>query len=1011
MASYDSILETTAIRVIVDDAAVQSKLAKVRQTAKRSADETAKAQQSSTRATAQAERATESLSDAIKTNARLALTLRREYENDIITTDQFKKQADQLRKTLLNQASQVSRTTKEYDRAQLGANRLSTALRTVDGRASKLGFSANVTTGVMGALNRRLVAAGPAGQSAAAGIAQFTTATRVAQGAASRLYRFMSAQFIPIFATFAGIAGIGLATRGLGNFVNASFEAEIRLRLFSREIEKAGGSIDAGSDSLQRLAQRFRSTEDVVAQGAVQLLRYGATIEQTERLLEAGGASALAFGRTASQGFEAVAQAIVGEQSQILNRIGIAGNLSTAYRRYASDLGTTTEALTRQQKVQAALNLILEETGGEIEALDEILGGFGGALTALQAEQRRTSIALGDEFRDEIAQIIDAASDFLRVFREQIVPFLGDTLGPAFETAAENLTALSDSLRGVQDPATRAGEAVTGFLTPLATLIAYVDIARGSIDQLGGRLNQFGETVFGPAEGFLDRFGNRFVPEKLQDRLGFEEPSRGGGGGRGGSTPRELAAQRVAAGADLVASGRELLNVIRSGDPNAIAAAIFGEYTPPAAAPPPPPASPGSTAGSGGGAGGSGAGSDFNLLRGTSEGFTRAEAEIRRLVADVLTTGFQDARADLATSQAGVNRLSAVGRGVATRQRGAADAAAQTQLESNAFDAGGRIIRALAAATARGIEQESQRIATSAEAARGDLSRFGIRLEGLAGAGRSQAQENATRLREAEAASAREAATALGQAGSALDNLARAGRSALTSLPTDQERASIVLGELANVSRSAGGYGTGADLRGRDVNFTPRPFEGTPFTDTGAEGVAPAFNPEVFARQFKSAGEDFAAEARQASIDFAGSVIDAGSSFVGTIESFRRGDIGGGIAGLGQTAGGILGGFGLGGIGALVGAGAGLLGGLFGLFSGGGGDSPAANSAQNRRNLSTLEVNFTFNQQNDLGLLNDPNTQRALDDAADSAFRRFEELVRRNLEPRIRSLETREGLA
>jgi len=94
------------------------------------------------------------------------------------------------------------------------------------------------------------------------------------------------------------------------------------------------------------------------------------------------------------------------------------------------------------------------------------------------------------------------------------------------------------------------------------------------------------------------------------------------------------------------------------------------------------------------------------------------------------------------------------------------------------------------------------------------------------------------------------------------------------------------------------------------------------------------------------------------------------------------------------------------GIGTLIQGGFGILGSLFSLFDGGG-DSPAADSAQSRRSLSQLELNFTFNQTNSLGLLDDPNTTRKLGEASEDAFRRFEDIIKRNINPRLDALEAR----
>jgi len=154
----------------------------------------------------------------------------------------------------------------------------------------------------------------------------------------------------------------------------------------------------------------------------------------------------------------------------------------------------------------------------------------------------------------------------------------------------------------------------------------------------------------------------------------------------------------------------------------------------------------------------------------------------------------------------------------------------------------------------------------------------------------------------------------------------------------------------------------------------PSGFTGTPFADTGVEGIAPAFDPEVFTRKFEAAGEDFAAQQRSASLDFAKNVIDAGNQFISAIGQFQAGNIGGGVAGLAGTAGslfssiGSLAGLaGAGPIGALIGAGGGLLGGLINLIGGGGADQGAdarREQVQRSRSVPAVNINVSVDQRN-----------------------------------------------
>ena len=163
--------------------------------------------------------------------------------------------------------------------------------------------------------------------------------------------------------------------KAMDSLVKSSFAATNATKLFNRELEVGGHGLKAGQDLVQRLSEKFNVHSSVVEDAATQLLRYGADINAVEGLLTAAGASSLAFGRDVASGFSNVAQAVMSEQSQMLNSIGIASNLSKAYRDKAKALGVTVDQLTNAQKATAAMTMTMTESAGEIEAVPLLMEG------------------------------------------------------------------------------------------------------------------------------------------------------------------------------------------------------------------------------------------------------------------------------------------------------------------------------------------------------------------------------------------------------------------------------------------------------------------------------------------------------------------------------------------------------------------------------------------------------------------------------------------------------------
>lgn len=171
-------------------------------------------------------------------------------------------------------------------------------------------------------------------------------------------------------------------------------------------------------------------------------------------------------------------------------------------------------------------------------------------------------------------------------------------------------------------------------------------------------------------------------------------------------------------------------------------------------------------------------------------------------------------------------------------------------------------------------------------------------------------------------------------------------------------------------------------------------------------------------KEFIAASKEAGAEVRMAGHEFALMTINAGQGFLNAVESFRAGDVGGGIAGLGSTIGGLttaLGGLGgslasIGPWGAVISAGAGLLGGIVNLFSG---DSRDAEERRRReqqatRSVPAINITFTVQQQNTYnGAPSDPRNEQAFARQADALF---ESLYKRHLGPRLDSIERRLGM-
>ena len=317
---------------------------------------------------------------AVEQYRNASLALRGEVEAGIVTEERAAQEARELKTEILAVAEGTDRWSREQRELLTAAARTERTIATLEGRQTRLGISQQVAIG---------------------GTRALTNAFQGLQGA---------------LLTLTAGAGLGALIRFTQRAAQSSAEARLALDLFFDELEARGGTEASGVVLLERLSGQFRTTREDVAGAIGPLLRLGATLEQAETILQRAGASALAYGRNASVGFEAATQALQGETSQVLNRIGIAGNISTAFREQAQALGIATDQLNEQQKVQAFVNLLLSETEQEYAALDRSLSGFIGAQADAQTALTNFNRSIGAGLGTVLGPLLRVFSSILNAF-------------------------------------------------------------------------------------------------------------------------------------------------------------------------------------------------------------------------------------------------------------------------------------------------------------------------------------------------------------------------------------------------------------------------------------------------------------------------------------------------------------------------------------------------------------------------------------------------------------------
>lgn len=220
------------------------------------------------------------------------------------------------------------------------------------------------------------------------------------------------------------------------------------------------------------------------------LLARGYDIEQaTNAIIQLKDAAA--FGRQASLGLaEAVVTATEGlknENSILVDNAGVTKNVAKMWEDYAKSLGVATTALTQQQKIEAEVKGIMEETRYQVGDLAKLQDTLAGSQASAAMSAEKLAEAYGRSMSPAVEGLTRLWDAFLKGLTDIVNQFPGLIAGvsaaalaiAAFvvaQKAAAALQALNLALQAAAGGATIFGIAINTALPWLGALAALVGL-------------------------------------------------------------------------------------------------------------------------------------------------------------------------------------------------------------------------------------------------------------------------------------------------------------------------------------------------------------------------------------------------------------------------------------------------------------------------------------------------------------------------------------------------------
>lgn len=334
---------------------------------------------------------------------------------------------------------------------------------------------------------------------------------------------------------FKGVA-LALATLGIGKYIKDAIMAASELESAflglqsivegqGRSFGKAKGYINEYiSDGLVPLTNAVTAYKNLAARGY-----NDDQIEQTmERLKDAAS-----FGRQAGYTLgEAVSTATEGlknENSVLVDNAGVTKNVAMMWKEYAASIGKTSKSLTQQEKIQAEVNGIMQETQFQVGDAAKYADTFAGRLSYLNKTLGDIQVNIGEAFMpianfvipvlQKLANWLAKVTSYFKYFMQA---FFGVSKSQKQTTAAVGGGAAAQDSYGdaaekagkkVKKAATEARRSVAGFdeINSLADAASNAGGDSGSKDDGGAGV---GDVGFGDFE--MPEIDTETIPAHIQ---------------------------------------------------------------------------------------------------------------------------------------------------------------------------------------------------------------------------------------------------------------------------------------------------------------------------------------------------------------------------------------------------------------------------------------------------------------------------------------------------------------
>lgn len=287
-----------------------------------------------------------------------------------------------------------------------------------------------------------------------------------------------------------GINSMTTSVKKLGSAVIAAFSVKAITSFIKSSVNAASELSNAftGLNSIlegqgKSFSQAKSFIEEYISDGLVSateattayknLAARGYSTDQIQKVMTALKDSAT-FGRQSSytlgEAVQTASEGLKNENSILVDNAGVTKNVAKMWEDYAKSVGKSTSALTQQEKIQAEVNGILEETKYQVGDSEVYLNTYSGQLAKLNASFTTLKQTVGNIFipifqaiLPYINAVVQGLIKVAKVFASVVQLIFGKTASTSKELASNSSDAATE-VSNLGSAAEKAGKQAKGAL-------------------------------------------------------------------------------------------------------------------------------------------------------------------------------------------------------------------------------------------------------------------------------------------------------------------------------------------------------------------------------------------------------------------------------------------------------------------------------------------------------------------------------------------------------------------